>query len=508
MIGIYVRISQEKLEGTDRSINDQTLIGINLSKQLKLDYKVYKDEGVSGTLPIDERPFFSELIDDIHSGIITKVFVYDQSRLERNPEVRFVIKKIFKENNIELYTESGKVDLDDEESEFFGDLISVINSYYVKMTKKKVKSVIKRNLEEGKSHGLPNFGYRTDDNGYMVIDEEESKIVKKIYDMNLKGIGQRKITEWLITNQVPNRRKNRKWGNTTVGHILSNEIYKGIRVVNDITYACPVIIEPKYWQKVQDNKNPRGRGNNYKYLLNHSLTCGKCGSRYTGRYVKQHNIYRCVSRQYKNSTCINRGMHQNYLEDFIWRQFFANEKLEKIAMEWIANPPIEKLKETQKTIIGIQKEIDSLNTKRKRAITLVIEGTLTKQDIKSELTKIDSKIKDYTIQLDNHMETVSVFEASKKEIENLKVNINQVFFDTSFELKQDLIRKWIKDIKIDFNNLIYTVTISINLLSAKQETFRMDSYYRWCLDESGESVWRKPKYPKLPKRLLGSHKGE
>ena len=137
MFGIYCRISKEKEEGKDRSINDQKLLGIELSNSLKIPYQIYIDEGISGTNEIKDRPQFSKLLEDIEEGIITHVYTYDQSRLERNPQVRFVLKKLLKENNIQLFTESGQVDLHDDESEMFGDIISIMNSYYVRMTIKK-----------------------------------------------------------------------------------------------------------------------------------------------------------------------------------------------------------------------------------------------------------------------------------------------------------------------------------------------------------------------------------
>jgi site-specific DNA recombinase len=116
MIAIYCRISREKEAGKDRSINDQKLSGIELAKKLNIPYRVYIDEGISGTLPINERPALSDLISDIYSKEINKVYVYDQSRLERSPEARFILKDLFIKENIQLYTESGLVgkDIEDE----------------------------------------------------------------------------------------------------------------------------------------------------------------------------------------------------------------------------------------------------------------------------------------------------------------------------------------------------------------------------------------------------------
>ena len=214
MVGIYCRISREKEEGKDRSINDQKLLGIELSNSIKLPYKVYIDEGISGTNEIEDRPQFSQLLDDIQEGIITHVYAYDQSRLERNPQVRFALKKLLKENKTQLYTESGQVDLHDDESEMLGDIVSIMNSYYVRITKKKIRSVIKRNVSTGKVHGIPPYGYTKDEDNLMVVDKEQAKIIQKIYELNLKGFGHNKIKEYLIQNNI----QGRNWSKSTIGH--------------------------------------------------------------------------------------------------------------------------------------------------------------------------------------------------------------------------------------------------------------------------------------------------
>ena len=81
MLGIYCRISRLKEEGKDRSIDDQQKTGIEFAEKNNLEYKVYIDEGLSGTKPVNERPALSEMLDGIADGLITSVFVYDQSRL-------------------------------------------------------------------------------------------------------------------------------------------------------------------------------------------------------------------------------------------------------------------------------------------------------------------------------------------------------------------------------------------------------------------------------------------
>jgi site-specific DNA recombinase len=58
MLAIYCRTSKNKEEGTDYSIETQQQGGIKLASQLGLEYKFYIDEGMSGTLAIEETDHY------------------------------------------------------------------------------------------------------------------------------------------------------------------------------------------------------------------------------------------------------------------------------------------------------------------------------------------------------------------------------------------------------------------------------------------------------------------
>lgn len=207
MLGIYCRISVEKEEGVDRSINDQMQSGIELAKTKGLEYEVYIDRGYSGDLnTIEQRPSLYRMTEDILGGKLTSVYVYDQSRLERNPQVRLMLNDILRGNNISLFTSTGVIDLNDMQSQLIGDIVSVMNQHYVRLTKKKIKSVLHRNAKEGKAHSsIYPYGYTKDDNNFLIIEEEEAEIVKRIYNDSLNGIGTNKIAENLNAENIPTR---------------------------------------------------------------------------------------------------------------------------------------------------------------------------------------------------------------------------------------------------------------------------------------------------------------
>lgn len=419
MLGIYCRISVAKDEGKDRSINDQEQLGIELAEKLNLSYKVYKDEGLSGTLPIDERPAFSSLIDEVYSGLITKVYVLDQSRLERSPEVRFAVNKVFKENNVELYTDNGLVQ-NDIESEFAGDLMSVINNFYTKITSKKIKSVLKRNAQEGRRFAILPYGYSADNDKMLVVNEIESLVIKRIFKLSLDGVGTNKIAELLNADNVPTRyngmsgtistkdkydkrittreKSSVQWSGNSIRGILNNTIYKGLRKWGKDYYSAPAIFEDNYWNKVNENlknnRNNSGKVVDHLYLLKGLLRCGKCGRNYYGRtrVSKKDNYYMCSSKRLKHENCGNRSINIEVMDKLIWTMFRGEDKLALLIQEYFKNNSSEDVKKDLKSkVISTEVKIKQLDKDKERLLDLILSGAIESGDVKTRMDKIRSE---------------------------------------------------------------------------------------------------------------------
>ncbi|SFZ94452.1 Site-specific DNA recombinase [Flaviramulus basaltis] len=499
MLGIYCRISKEKEEGKDRSIEDQRKLGIEKANELKLQYKVYIDEGYSGTLEnINDRPQFSQLIDDIQDGIITTVYSYDQSRIERNVEVRFVIKRILKENNIKLYTDNGYVDLEDDQSEMLGDIVSIMNQYYVRLTTRKVKSILHRNAKEGKAHSsIYPYGYKKDENGFLVIDEEEAKIVKRIYDDSLKGIGTNKIAENLSNEGILTRynkigkgvinTKNKytgkvtttkktdiTWSGNSVRGILKNTIYKGVRKFGGKTYQCPILIEPSYWIKVNENlknnRNNSGKKVEHKYLLKGILECGICGRNMYGRTraSKKDHYYLCSSKRDKKLNCGNRSVNIDFIEKYIWEivlgDAYVKDELEK------ENKKEDKVDELYKMKGLLHSEIANIEANIKNVNRLVIEEFLSIQEGIKSKSSYQSKLDESTIRLKNIIDDLDYEKEAIKLRQTFGIDMDKIRIDTPYNKRKDLIFKYIKRayIRYDDNIKHYFLTVKFKTKTGEQ----------------------------------------
>lgn len=394
MLGIYCRISKDKEDGKDRSINDQKLLGIELAKKLGVDYEVYIDEGLSGTLSIEDRPSLFKLVQDGENGKIKMFYYYDQSRLEREPETYLTLTKLFTKKKIRCFTNVGEV-VFNPESILLGTVMSAFNKFYVEVTKQKVKSVLKRNAQTGKVHAIAPYGYTKDADGAMVVDEVQSKVIKRIFEMSLNGIGTRKIAEILTAEKIPtkynligkgtlttiNRKSNLKsevtknkkdviWSGNTIRSILVNPVYYGKRVFSGVEYSVPAIFDYDYWKLVNDNlqanRNNTGKKVDHIYKLKGFITCAKCGRNYYGRsrVNKKDHYYMCSSKRLKTENCGNRSINIDFIENLV--DYFLTEQkyqhIEDNASYFIQTTDnyLVKLTEIKKQIDGVEVEIQNL----------------------------------------------------------------------------------------------------------------------------------------------------
>lgn len=508
MLGIYCRISQLK-EGTDRSIDDQAKAGISLANKLNVPYILYTDEGLSGTLNINDRPQLSQLINDIVSGNIDKVYVYDQSRLERSPEARFQLNKIFDEFKIDLYTDGGLVGKDIE-SEFSGDLMSIINSYYVKVTSQKIKRVLKGNAENNRVHSVLPYGFQKGKNNKMIIHIEESEIIKQIFSLSLSGIGTNKIAETLNHQGVPTRynkikkgtithidkydgrktikrKEDVKWSGNTIRSIIKNTVYKGWKKWGDELYPCPQILDEFYWQKVNDNlsknRNNSGKKVDHKYLLKGLLRCGKCGRNYYGkrRVDLSDNYYMCSSKRFKSLNCGNRSINIDILDKLIWTKFIGDGYLSKYITEYLdSNKNNDHLKIIEEEHNQVEKELSAIKKKKDKSLELVFAGLISDKDIADKMKSLNRQEADLLLKLNHLSNQIAQFTESKifnsgslNELNNVK--------DINFNTRREVLHKYIKLINIYWNSdNTYYIEINFNLPDMNNVVYALDRNYKYA----------------------------
>lgn len=78
------------------------------------------------------------------------------------------------------------------------------------------------------------YVYNHDEEGYLVINEEQAAVVRQIFDWYLKGNSIFGIIKLLEEHQIPSPRGKAKWSKRALETMLSNEKYVGkVRLFKD-----------------------------------------------------------------------------------------------------------------------------------------------------------------------------------------------------------------------------------------------------------------------------------
>ena len=408
-VGVYVRLSRED---EDRNGNDSE--SIKNQKDYILKYviengfnliQIYCDDGYSGTN--FNRPGFNNMIQDIENGKINMVITKDLSRLGRDHiDTGNYLEKYFPLHRVRYVAINDGYDSFDKNgyANDFAPFKNVFNDMYAKDISKKVRTSFHTKQLKGQYLGTSApIGYKKDTNnkGRLLIDDETSIIVKRIFREFLSGKSINNITINLIKDKIStpsefaniaNTQKIVKgaWNSITVRRILKNEVYIGNTIQNKkqkISYKIKkqISIDKDEWIKVLDTHENIISKEDFEKVQNildkrsyipkkgttHLLTgfiyCENCNAKYSFVNAYRKNSYYAICRNVKAygrklDICNSKTIKEDVLEDLVISSIreiskkYANEQyiLKNITKQNISNLENELTKEKQKILILLE----------------------------------------------------------------------------------------------------------------------------------------------------------
>ncbi len=248
---LYTRVSTE----------DQAKEGFSLDAQLdKLrayckarDWDIageYIDDGYSGRNT--KRPAYRRLLKDIDKW--DTLLVIKMDRIHRNSKNFMLMMEELKKDEKEFVSMTESLDTSTAMGRFVMDIIQRIAQLESEQIGERVyDGMAQKARTNGGALGfnIP-YGYNYINNR-LVVNNQEAKIVKNIFDLYLDGMSMQKIADYLNEKNIPTKRK-KKWRSQTVSKILKNPLYCGTFHWEDYEHenVHPSIINEEIYIKCQN----------------------------------------------------------------------------------------------------------------------------------------------------------------------------------------------------------------------------------------------------------------
>lgn len=228
-VAAYARVStdhEEQLTSYEAQVDYYT--GYIKSRDDWEFVHVYTDEGISAT-GIAKREGFRKMVEDALAGSIDLIVTKSVSRFARNTVDSLSTIRKLKEKGCECYFEKENIWTFDSKGELLITIMSSLAQEESRSISENVTWGQRKRFSDGKvcvpySHFL---GYDKGEDGSMVLNEEEAKIVRRIYGLFLQGHSPYAIAKRLTEEGVRTPAGKEKWHSCTVKSILVNEKYKG-----------------------------------------------------------------------------------------------------------------------------------------------------------------------------------------------------------------------------------------------------------------------------------------
>ncbi|MCQ2450786.1 MAG: recombinase family protein [Clostridia bacterium] len=207
----------------------------------------YVDEGITGT-SAEKRPQFMKMIEDAKKKKFDMIITREVSRFARNTVDTLQFTRKLKSYGVEVFFINDNIKTFDGDGELRLTIMATLAQDESRKTSIRVKAGQQTSMENGVLYGNGNIlGY--DRVGKeMVINAEQAKTVRMIFDMYLKGMGTTKIKYELEKAGRLTSTGNSKWHATYISHLLKNSFYCGI-ITYHKEYTPDYLIQKKIKNK-------------------------------------------------------------------------------------------------------------------------------------------------------------------------------------------------------------------------------------------------------------------
>lgn len=231
----YARVSTDSQKQEDSLENQTSTYERIIQSNPEYEFVgVYADQGISGFC--ENRPAFQEMIEKAKSGGIDLIITKSISRFARNTVTVLKVARELKEADVGIFFEEQNINTLSGDGELMLTVLASFAQEESRSISENYKWTVKKKFERGDIVLTTSrfMGYDKDEYGDLVINQEQARIVRRIFKMYLGGMRVFSIAAQLNSEGIPTI-KGGKWTEATLRGMLTNEKYKGDFLFKSIT---------------------------------------------------------------------------------------------------------------------------------------------------------------------------------------------------------------------------------------------------------------------------------
>jgi len=456
----------------------------------------YLDDGVSGTLPLEDRPAGFRLAEDARAGSIDLVVFYKLDRLARSLRNFLNIVDFFEDIGVGLRSMTETFDTTNPMGRFAVQMMAAVAELERGTIIERTSMGRARVAALGKwSGGVVPFGYHVNSEGFLTAEWtpreghalSEAEIVQRIF----KELVEDRSSANLIARQlnaegIPWWHKYHKrgadvpkyvekngavWWPSNITRIIKSPTYKGLHIYgNKIEREVPALVDLDTWESAQTqlkkNRNLSKRDGDHEYLLRGLMRCAECGLVFNGYFSSNSTTkwrsyyYRCGSqhgdRKIAGHSCNAKVINSEWIEHLVWadiKGFVKNpgdviHKLRDQMKEELTDAPKSETRrqELQQTILAKEQEKDRVLDAYRRGLIEIddldeqIKRSLQElEPLKAELATIAANEAQRGQKVGDLVGTESLLESLREAVDG----------PLNWETKREVVEALVDDISVE-----------------------------------------------------------
>src|SRR5215203_688095 len=515
-VALYLRVSSDEQREresikTQREFFDQycDLYGLEVAE-------TYADDGVSGTVPLHERPEGRRLLEDARAKKFETLLVYRLDRLGRSLLVIVDAHDRLQVAGASLRSATEPIDTSNPSGRLIFQMLDSFAEYERETIGERTRAGLHRAYRNGKHTGRVPYGYCLDEDTRLEVVAEEAAIVREIISNVAEGSTLYGEAKRLNDLGVPSpgwrygtgeRKPGRSWSVNTLSNIIHQPAYSGThevkinggkdRIVRDAPAIMESGLQEKALSRLEENKRYSSGKEGRKYLLAGLVKCAACGFACVGHATssrgKKYHYYRCINR--KTEQLPKGPPHRSpflsapWLEDLVWadvKRFLEDpgEILERVREQRKSDDTTEEITQRRE---DLAKRLAAKQSEKDHYVRLYAQGHISESELETYLADLKNQtdnlrllIASVETELSQKRKHTELAQTAHAWVTTLRERINEVEEDTqeAFRVRRKLVRLLVVGVTVGEKREDGSTNVRI--------TYRFDPPDEW--DKEADSV--------------------